>query len=259
MAVATLLETEVRYATGADVVVETTLGGLDVGRLVTGRPVRVVRSHAGQRHYCGLFWSATMTEHVVYESRLELDRLWLADFDVQIDGIAAQPLCLVGRDGSALRRHVPDLLLRDRTGTVTLVDVKPERLVKRPEVSEVFRWTSRLCAAKGWRYEVWSGGDPVVLDNIRLLGSARRRQFLDDVAVDAVLAAASPGRQLGEVLGDVAGRVPAVLARPALLWLLWSGTWTTDLTAALSRASVLVPPDDGPDASATTSLVSGIA
>ncbi len=203
-----------------------------------------------QRHYCGLFWSATTGRHVAYESRLELDRLWLADFDVHVDRIAAQPVWLVGRNGSALRRHVPDLLLRDRNGTITLVDVKPERLVSRREVSEVFRWTSRLCAAKGWRYEVWSGRDLVVLDNIRLLGSARRRQFLDDDAVDAVTAAANPGRQLGEVLRHVAGQVPHVLARPALLWLLWSGTWTTDLTVVLSRASVLGPPGDGPDASA---------
>lgn len=29
----------------------------------------------------GYFWSATMSAHVVYESRLELARLLLADFD----------------------------------------------------------------------------------------------------------------------------------------------------------------------------------
>ena len=83
---------------------------LDVSRLVTGRPVQVVR-------------------------------LWLADLDVRVGGIAARPLRLVGRDGSALRRHVPDLLLLDRAGMVTLVDVKPERLIRGPEVSEVFGWT----------------------------------------------------------------------------------------------------------------------
>lgn len=237
-----LLETEVRYVTAEDDAVVATLGRLDVDRLVAGRPVRVVGSHVGQRHYSGLFWSATTGEHVVYESRLELDRLWLADFDAQVERIAAQPLWLVGRDGSALRRHVPDLLLRDRSGVITLVDVKPAWLLSRAQVSDVFTWTGRLCAARGWRYEVWSGGDLVVLNNIRLLGSARRRPFLDGGAVDAVTSAAGPGRQFGEVLERVAGRVPGVLARPALLWLLWSGTWTTELTAPLSRSSVLALP-----------------
>lgn len=99
--------------------------------------MRRVRSSAGQRHYSGLFWSATNGEHVPYESRLELDRLWPADFDPQVCRIAAQPLWLSGRDGSAVRRYVPDLLLRQRGGGTVVVDVKPQQFVDRPEVAQV--------------------------------------------------------------------------------------------------------------------------
>ncbi|HET9966639.1 MAG TPA: hypothetical protein VFQ68_00300, partial [Streptosporangiaceae bacterium] len=38
----------------------------------------------GQAHYSGWYWSATTGGHVVYESRLELARLLMADFDPQV-------------------------------------------------------------------------------------------------------------------------------------------------------------------------------
>ena len=93
------MATEVRYLSAQDGAVLTTLGALDIERVAAGLPVRRVRGHAGDRHYCGWFWSATNCGHVSYESRLELDRLWLADFDPEVRRIAAQPMWLCGRDG----------------------------------------------------------------------------------------------------------------------------------------------------------------
>jgi hypothetical protein len=61
---------------------------------------------------------------VAYESRLELARIQLADFDPAVVEIAAQPSQLTGRDGGVLRRHVPDLLRR-AGGSVVVVDVRP--------------------------------------------------------------------------------------------------------------------------------------
>lgn len=75
---AQLLSTQVRYVDAEGREIETTLGHADVGRLSHALPVRRVGSRAGQKHYSGLFWSATTRGHVPYESRLELDRLWLA-------------------------------------------------------------------------------------------------------------------------------------------------------------------------------------
>ena len=40
-----------------------------------------LRWHHGQRHYLGTYWCATTAGDVVYESRLELARPILADFD----------------------------------------------------------------------------------------------------------------------------------------------------------------------------------
>ena len=54
----------------------------------------MTRSARGQAHYPGYYWSATAGGHVIYESRLELARLLLADFDPDVTAIAAQPFLL---------------------------------------------------------------------------------------------------------------------------------------------------------------------
>lgn len=47
--------------------------------VISGEPVRLPPSYKEQRNFPGLFWLATTFKSVVYESLLELDRLWLAD------------------------------------------------------------------------------------------------------------------------------------------------------------------------------------
>lgn len=191
------MDTEVRYVDVDGEVVTTSLRQLDLQRASTALPVRQRRSHARQRHYSGRFWSATTRGHVPYESRLELDRLWVADFDPGVLWIASQPMWFVGFDEGVARRHAPDLLLTDERGSMTVVDVKPARFVKRPEVQAVFRWTARLCQAKGVRYEVWSGAEPVALANIRAFAVARRGIEAADLA--AASAAGRTGMTVGQV------------------------------------------------------------
>lgn len=71
--------------------------------LVVGMWVREVWSYAGGRHYLGLFWSATIGGHVPYESRLELDRLWLADFVPSVVALVLSDRRGVGRDAPPQR------------------------------------------------------------------------------------------------------------------------------------------------------------
>lgn len=90
--------TEVLYVSSDGEAVTTTLGDVDELRLLQGLPVRPTRSHRGSTHYSGCFWSATQGAHVVFESRLEHDRLLLADFDPDVQVLATQPLWLQGLD-----------------------------------------------------------------------------------------------------------------------------------------------------------------
>lgn len=80
----------IRYL-GADGWVESTLGKVDAAALRSGRPVRAFPIYKGQRNYLGLLWTATTGSLIGYESLLERDRLWLADFDPAVRQICGQP------------------------------------------------------------------------------------------------------------------------------------------------------------------------
>jgi hypothetical protein len=84
---------------------ERPLRQLTAGEVVAAAPWRPARSARGQAHYPGYFWSATSGGHVIYESRLELARLLLADFDPGVTAIAAQPFLLRAQAGGRLRRR----------------------------------------------------------------------------------------------------------------------------------------------------------
>lgn len=239
MSRAALLDMELRYVADDGVVVVTTLGGVDEAGLAGGRPVRLPRSRAGQRHYCGLFWSATTTSHVVYESRLELDRLWLADFDSGTVRIAAQPMWLCGREGAMLRRHVPDFLLHRRDGGVLVVDVKPAQFLDVPEIAAVLAWTGQACRARGWGYQVWSGADRTVLANIRFLGRARRPDVVPVEALDWLGQVDPAGRSWNEVVAGVPAGLSGAAVAAAVCLLLWRGVWRSDLSRPLDGDSHL--------------------
>ncbi|MEV7053340.1 TnsA-like heteromeric transposase endonuclease subunit [Streptomyces anulatus] len=79
--------------------------------LRSATPWRSFRWRMGQKHYSGSYWSATMRDHVAYESRLELSRLLFADFDPLVRFIVAQPFLMEAVGKGEPRRHVPDYLL----------------------------------------------------------------------------------------------------------------------------------------------------
>jgi hypothetical protein len=84
-----------------------------------------------------------MKSLVAYESRLELARKMLADFDPDVIAIASQPFRLIAADGSRIRRPVPDVLLLTFDGGATVVDVKSPARREDPDVRAVMEWTRR--------------------------------------------------------------------------------------------------------------------
>lgn len=175
----------------------------------------------------------------MYESRLELARLLLADFDREVVGIAAQPFRLRARVDDRVRHHVPDFLLVDGDGSTRLVNVKPAEKAAEPAVAEALAWPGRLVETHGWEYEVWTGDDPTYLANVRFLAAYRRSGLVPEAVTDGVLARIEPGDTVGALLGRFAGEVPASLARAAVLRLLWLQRLRTDLRARLGIHSVL--------------------
>lgn len=228
--------------------------------LYAAEPWRTFRWYMGQKHYSGTYWSSTQSDHVIYESRLELARLWYADFDRDVTAIVAQPFLLRADVDGALRRHIPDYLLATGKGSL-VVDVKPRHRVAKPEHAFTFTWTREAVESKGWRYEVWSEPPDVELANVQFLAGYRRDwlfdpdlteeirdqavdeeppqdRLFDPAVLDEVRERVVEDGTLGEAFGCLPGR-PAPLVRAAVLHLLWKQLWLTDLSVPLSARSVL--------------------
>lgn len=200
---------------------------------------RQFRWHHGQAHYSGLYWSATTGGHVAYESRLELARLLLADFDPGIHWIVSQPFLVEADVDGATRRHVPDFALVDSDGALTIVNVKPASRLGDPKVVATLVWAGQAFASRGWAHEVWSGSPEALLANVRFLAGYRRRDRFESTLIDAVLAALADGGSVDEAEARCAGIGPPEIVRPALLHLLWSGALRVDLTEVLSGRTLL--------------------
>ena len=212
---------------------------LRAAEVVAAVPWRRVRSARGQAHYPGWYWSATTGGHVVYESRLELARLLVADFDPGVAAIAAQPFMLRAQAGGRVRRHVPDFLLADAGGRVRVVNVKPAQQAADPRVAEALAWPGRLIGQRGWEYEIWTGDDPVYLANLRFLAGYRRPWLVSGTLLEGVLAAARPGDTIAAVKHRLAARWPAGQVTAAVARLLWEHRLTADLRHRLDGDSVL--------------------
>jgi hypothetical protein len=220
----------VRYRRSDGAFSETTLDRVTAGDVVDGLPVREFRSYKGRQHYSGWYWFAKLARLIVYESRLELARIMLADFDPGVTGLAAQPFLLAGPDGGRVRRHVPDLLLTGPGGGVTVVDVKAPSRMADPAVTAQFAWTREVCAGRGWGFEAWSGADPGLLDNVRFLAGYRRRSVIDAELIPAVLEAVAQQPTIGAVERFLSQGHRPELVRPVVLHLLWTGRLRGDLT-----------------------------
>lgn len=208
-----------------------------IGLLQSAQPWRTFRWYKGQKHYSGTYWSATMRDHVIYESRLELSRLLFADFDRSVRGIVAQPFLLKTVLEGRVRKHIPDYLLL--TGQVpVVVDVKPLHRLSKPEVEFTFGWTRRAVESRGWKYEVWSEHPTVELENIRFLAGYRRDWLFSPKVLDELRGADLDGVSLGQATCCLPDR-PEPQVRSAVHHLLWTQSLVTDLDRPLSPSHVL--------------------
>lgn len=228
-----------RYREADGEFADTTLDRVAPEDVVAGLPVREFRWYKGRRHYSGWYWSSTMCRLVVYESRLELARIMLADFDLEVAALAAQPFQMTAPDGDRDRRHVPDLLLAGVDGTVTVVDVKAASKLRDPAVQAQFSWTREVAAHRGWKFEAWSGADRQLMDNVRFLAGYRRGAAIQSDLITVVLDAVGEPSAIGTVERLLAGRHHAVLIRPVLLHLLWTGRLRADLSRPLGTGTVV--------------------
>ena len=202
-------------------------------------PWRTFRWYFGQRHYSGTYWSATKHDHVIYESRLELAALLLADFDRAVRGIAAQPFQLTAEVDGKGRRHVLDYMLDTVDGPVVVDVVRLQRL-SQPKIQFLCSWTRQILESVGWSYEIVSEPDAVRLANIRFLAGYRREWLINQPILDELRSCSAD--LVGASIGDAECRItnrPLPLVRSAVLHMLWTQEFTAHLNRPLDCSTVL--------------------
>ncbi len=204
--------------------------------VLDAQPWRRFRWYRGQQHYSGSYWSTTESGHVIYESRLELSRLLLADFNPGVRRIKAQPCLMQAEVDGRVRRHVPDYWLLTAAGPV-LVEVKPASLLDDPKVAFTFGWVRQVAQALGWGFEVASEPSAALSENLRFIAGFRRRDWINAEVLEALRCAELDGVRFGDAAGLVAAKEP--LVRSALLHMLWTGELRTDFETVLSCNSIL--------------------
>lgn len=211
-----------------------------LGSLFDAVPWRTFRWYSGQCHYSGVYWAATECAHVIYESRLELSELLLADFDPGVSRIKAQPFLLTALVNSRVRRHVPDYLLRTECGPV-LVDVVREERLTLPKVATLCAWTRRVAEWLSWEYRVVCEPPAVLLGNVRFLAGYRRERLINSDALAHVRShrADLVGLRIDDAERQLARRIPLPYVRSALMHTLWRQELRVDLTRQLRPSTVL--------------------
>jgi TnsA endonuclease N terminal len=245
--VTTKLRTRLSASKPDDITLDIRLGSGDVARVAVSRaqpamldealPWRTFRMYYGQPHYSGTYWSATENGSVIYESRLELCRLILADFDAKVSHIVAQPFLMRAKVDGVRRRHIPDYFLNTSEGPV-VVAVKPRDQLDKPKNIDTFAWVRGAIEAMGWRFEIASEPAPVLMENVRFLAGYRRSRYVSADALSELRNLNLHSESFGDVLRQVR-HTPPPLARAALLHMLWDHEISTDLNSVLTDQSIL--------------------
>jgi len=202
-------------------------------------PWRTFRWYYGQRHYSGTYWSSTERDHVIYESRLELANLVLADFDPTVHHIAAQPFRLTAVVDDEQRRHIPDYAWDTDEGPIVVDVVRKERMTH-PRIVSLCSWTREVVESLGWSYLVVNEPDAVRVANVRFLSGYRRDELINPAILRDLRCRRADLVGLSMVEAEqLVGGHPQPLVRAALLCMVWRGEFSVDLDLPLNRSTPL--------------------
>jgi hypothetical protein len=232
----------VSYRPAAGVERSASAGAVSAVALLQAAPWRTFRWYFGQRHYPGVYWSATQRDHVIYESRLELANLLLADFDPAVRQIVAQPFLLSAEVDGRLFTHIPDYLLGTDGEPVVVDVVRGERMVE-PEIIFLCAWTRQIVESLGWSYVVENEPPRIRLANVRFVAGYRREWLINTPILNEMRSRS--GQFAGMSIADAEQSVrpyPQQVVRPALMHLLWCHEYCVELDDPLRPSTVLEAP-----------------
>ena len=208
-----------------------TLGPPDVRRL---RPIRTPHSTEKSRHIPVQAHCFVTGTSLRLESGLEYDLLLMLERDRSAAWFVPQPARLAVKLPTGRRTiHTPDLLMLDRSGGVTLWNV---RSAERQD--EKFRLrsdaTAAACREVGWHYEVFPGHPRAKKYNLRWLTAYRHDRPWYEPAKAELVALCDAGATMADVAAADRGSGHLVSA----MWhYAWRGELIVDLEHWIGRAA----------------------
>lgn len=181
----------------------------------------------------GLFWLSQTGEHVWHESGLELAGLMMLDYYLDLAAVTAQPCLIQWADGT---KHFPDFLITLSDGSQMLFDVHAQRFIT-DKAQATFDATSAACKRIGWDYRIFTGIDPVVLRNLRLIAGYRHPLNAPSPPL-AELFTSLPEAPLHQIRA-LAPTLPDVLAHAHIYHLIWVKRLDFNVHSPLTTSTII--------------------
>lgn len=200
-------------------------------------PVTPLPVHKGQRSSPGHYWSARLSDHVGYRTRLEHDTAMVLDHDITLRRFASRPFEVSWTARHPARAHVPAFFARRADGTGIVVDCRHHNSRQPdPAADTAIR---DACAHAGWDHLLVTGHDPVWIENLRWLAGYRHPRHHHDRMTENLLSAF--GRP-GPLVATAAAVGDPLAVLPVLYHLLWNQRLHADLTIRLDSVSIVSGP-----------------
>ncbi|MBA3822341.1 MAG: TnsA endonuclease N-terminal domain-containing protein [Ktedonobacterales bacterium] len=182
---------------------------------------------------------------VHFESLIEERYIRLIEYAPEVVWYEEQPCTIRYRANHHDHPYTPDVLVRWRSGTTTLVECKPQHQVSDPK--NALKWTAaRLwCAAQQWTFVVVTDATLLpfapLLDNLRLLLSHAHHPVPPEVREIVLRVMHDIGGQCSiATLMEHCPQLDPLLDRTHVLALLYDGILSADLTQPLHLAETII-------------------
>lgn len=209
-------------------------------------PARAVTNRYGGTHIIGQFPSLKMGCMVPFESRLEMDCLYLLDYDPLVMAFEAQPLVITYPDDKRTRQYVPDVRVQLQPPLAPiLLECKPTNRLEDPANQRKFAAAHIWCAAHGIQFAVVTDDllrEGVYYANVKRLAQFARHPVDCKFAENCItLLGQSPQKslRLGELAARVSPNHPAQ-GLPRLYHLLYHHQLNADLEWAVLDENIPV-------------------
>ncbi len=210
--------------------------------LVFCHPMRDFSRRHGQVNKPVAFYSRTVGDLIACESQHERRFVILADWNLDVVHIAAQPFTIDFPPGHDLHSHTPDFVLITRAGGVVVVDVKWPTAAETNEALRRHAAVDQLLARAGMQHAVWSGVPPVITENLALFASARVPESALALIAPEVLGAAHSGLRIRELVVRASenAQAPAQTVLVVVRRLLWNHELTIDVSRPFDMETTLL-------------------